>query len=83
MALVEQKNGAFQGHANYALYKLAAQEKLNPCNSSKLTDPTKPNSCVFNDVTAGNNSTPDFPLRTQSAQWAAELATISRLALVP
>ena len=72
MALVEQKNGAFQGHANYALYKLAAQEKLNPCNSSKLTDPTKPNSCVFNDVTAGNNSTPGLPgYGTQSAQWAA------------
>ena len=72
MALVEQKNGAFQGQANYVLYKLAAQEKLNPCNSSKLTDPTKPNSCIFNDVTAGNNSTPGLPgYGTQSAQWAA------------
>jgi hypothetical protein len=58
MALVEQKNGAYQGLANYSLYQLAAAEKLSLCNSSKLTDPTASSPCVFNDVTAGNNNVP-------------------------
>ena len=58
MALLEQKNGAYQGLANYQLYQLAAAEKLSLCNSSKLTDPTASSTCVFYDVTAGNNNVP-------------------------
>jgi hypothetical protein len=58
MALVEQKNGTYQGLANYSLYQLAASEKLALCNSSKRTDPTKDSACVFYDVTAGNNNVP-------------------------
>ena len=58
MGLVEQKNGAYQGLANYGLYQLAAGEKLSLCNSSRLTDPNVSNSCVFYDVTAGNNNVP-------------------------
>ncbi len=58
MALVEQKNGAYQGLANYGLYQLAAGEKLSLCNSSKLTDPNAGSTCVFYDVTAGNNNVP-------------------------
>jgi len=58
MALVEQKNGAYQGLANYGLYQLAAAEKLSVCNSSKLTDPNANSPCVFYDVTTGNNNVP-------------------------
>ncbi len=58
MALVEQKNGAYQGQANYSFYQLAAAEKLSLCNSSQLTDPRTGNKCVFFDVTAGNNNVP-------------------------
>ncbi len=58
MALLEQKNGSYQGLANYNLYQLAAGEKLSLCNSSKLTNPTSTGSCVFYDVTAGNNNVP-------------------------
>lgn len=58
MALVEQRNGAYQGLANYELYQLAAGEKLSLCNSSKLTDPNASSTCVFYDVTAGNNNVP-------------------------
>lgn len=58
MALVEQKNGAYQGMANYSLYQLAAAEKLDHCNSRKLTDPTQSSDCVFYDITSGNNSVP-------------------------
>ena len=58
MSLVEQKNGAYQGLANYSLYQLAAAEQLSSCNSSNLTDPHKGSNCVFYDVTAGNNSVP-------------------------
>jgi pro-kumamolisin-like protein/Big-like domain-containing protein len=58
MALVEQKVGMFQGLANYNFYKLAAAEKASACNSSNLTNPAKNGTCVFHDVTAGNNSVP-------------------------
>ena len=55
LALVEEKNGAYQGQINYTLYKLA---QTNSCNSSSETNPTMQNSCVFYDVTAGNNKVP-------------------------
>jgi len=58
MALVEQKQGMFQGLANYNFYKLAAAEKTSACNSSNLTNPAKTSLCIFHDVTAGNNSVP-------------------------
>jgi subtilase family serine protease len=55
LALVEQKNGIFQGQANYTLYKLA---QTNSCDSSQQTTPGTSNSCVFYDATAGNNQVP-------------------------
>ena len=57
MALVEQKNGSFQGQANYKFYQLAAAQpsSLN-CDSSAATDPTQTNACVFHDVTSGSNA---------------------------
>jgi len=58
MALVEQKNGAYQGLANYSFYQLAAADNLSSCNSSQLTDPHSHDNCVFRDVTAGNNNVP-------------------------
>jgi large repetitive protein len=58
MALVEQKQGMFQGLANYNFYKLAAAEKASACNSSNLANPAKNSTCIFHDVTAGNNSVP-------------------------
>jgi len=61
MALIEQKNGKYQGLANYSLYQLAAGEKLGGCNSSKLTNPTAASDCVFYDVTAGDNGIPGVP----------------------
>jgi len=55
LALVEQKNGQYQGLANYKFYALANAQTGN-CNSSSLTNPTQPSTCVFNDVTQGSNS---------------------------
>jgi hypothetical protein len=55
LALVEQKNGVFQGQANYTLYKLAQN---NSCDSSQQATPSTSNSCVFYDVTSGNNQVP-------------------------
>ena len=52
MALVNQKLGR-QGVANYVLYSLA-QTAANVCSSS--TAPATGSSCVFYDVTKGNNS---------------------------
>src|SRR3954468_22829349 len=58
MALVEQSKGAYQGLINPTLYKLAAAEAGSNCNSSELLDPNQQNSCVFRDITAGNNNVP-------------------------
>src|SRR5262249_12282226 len=73
MALLEQKNGAYQGLANYGLYQLAAAEKISLCNSSKLTDPTASSTCVFYDVTAGNNNVPGQ--KGFNAGWGYDMAT--------
>jgi len=56
MALVEQKNGAYQGQANYQLYKIAAQQTPTACNSSTETNPTQATACIFHDVTTGSNA---------------------------
>ena len=57
MALVEQKNGTFQGLANYKFYQLASVQSKNlNCDSSAETDPTQTNACVFHDVSSGSNT---------------------------
>lgn len=72
MALVEQKNGAFQGQANYIFYKLAAMDSGSSCDSSTMTDPTQSSSCNFNDTTMGSNSVPGLPgYGTSTAEWSA------------
>jgi hypothetical protein len=54
MALILQKvGGASQGLANPVFYQLAAKESLSNCNASTVTNG---NSCIFYDVTYGNNS---------------------------
>jgi hypothetical protein len=63
MALVNQNQagkglGARQGNANYILYKLAAQNGAS-CNST--TAAATGNSCIFYDITKGNNSVPCWP----------------------
>ena len=50
MALVNQRYGR-QGNANYVLYSMAAQSGAS-CNSSPVIN----SSCIFYDVTVGNNS---------------------------
>ncbi|MBV9481270.1 MAG: Ig-like domain repeat protein [Acidobacteria bacterium] len=55
MALVNQKEGSRQGQANYVLYPLASQPGRR-CNSS--TAPPNSSSCIFYDITKGNNSVP-------------------------
>jgi hypothetical protein len=72
MALVEQKNGAFQGQANYVFYELAALDGASRCNSSASTVPAQPSSCNFNDITSGSNSVPGLPgYGTATAEWTA------------
>jgi hypothetical protein len=63
MALVNQKmatqgSSPRQGNANYVLYKLAAQNGAS-CNSSSVA--LTENSCIFYDITQGNNSVPCNP----------------------
>jgi len=52
MALVNQRYGR-QGNANYVLYPMAAKSGAS-CNSS--TAPVTNSTCIFYDVTVGNNS---------------------------
>ncbi|MGB8988182.1 MAG: protease pro-enzyme activation domain-containing protein [Candidatus Sulfotelmatobacter sp.] len=62
VAVVNSGLGVRQGQVGYVLYPLAAAQQANAalaglCNGSNTT--TLPNTaCVFNDVTAGNNSVP-------------------------
>jgi Pro-kumamolisin, activation domain/Bacterial Ig-like domain (group 3) len=57
MSLVDQKMNARQGQADYVLYKLAATENLSSCNASS-TSTLPASTCIFNDVTVGNNAVP-------------------------
>jgi hypothetical protein len=61
MAIVVQALGR-QGLPNYTLYRLAKGASA-VCNSSARTVPSTPApaSCIFNDVTVGNNSVPGQP----------------------
>jgi Pro-kumamolisin, activation domain/Bacterial Ig-like domain (group 3) len=56
MALVGQNTKVRLGQPNYVLYRLAAAEDLAQCNASTTILPA--NTCVFNDVTVGNNAVP-------------------------
>jgi hypothetical protein len=70
MALVDQQmatlnptQGPRQGQADYVLYPLAAAQQANTaltglCNGSNTTTLPSTASCVFNDVTVGNNAVP-------------------------
>ncbi len=58
MALVDQSNEP-QGLANYVLYRLAATQSSYPSQCDGSNTVTAPAStCVFNDVTMGNNVVP-------------------------
>ncbi len=72
MALVEQKNGAFQGQADYSFYQLAAKDSASSCDSSTMTQPTLGSTCNFHDVTLGNNSVPGIEgYGTSTTDWTA------------
>ena len=69
MALIDQKMGGRQGNANFVLYKLA-QTAANSCNSS--TQPlTPPATCIFYDVTKGNDSVPCAGTSTNCSSTSA------------
>jgi hypothetical protein len=57
MALLVQAAGGRQGQADPKLYALAANETLSSCNASYLSA-LPAATCIFNDVTAGNNAVP-------------------------
>ena len=56
MALVNQKTGERQGNANYVLYPMAATAASNGTSCNSSTAPVTNSSCIFYDVTVGNNS---------------------------
>ncbi len=71
MALVGQKTLVRLGQPNYVLYRLAAAENLSQCNGSS-TSSLPANTCVFNDVTVGNNAVPgETGYGTSSAKYQA------------
>jgi len=60
-----------QGQADYVLYSLAAGETFTSCNGSS-TSTLPGTSCIFNDVTIGNNSVPgENGYGTANAQFKA------------
>jgi hypothetical protein len=63
MATLNPTQGPRQGQADYVLYPLAAAQEANTaltgqCNGSSTTTLPNITSCVFNDVTVGNNAVP-------------------------
>ncbi|HUC42150.1 MAG TPA: Ig-like domain repeat protein [Candidatus Micrarchaeaceae archaeon] len=79
MALVDQNENSREGQANYVLYRLAAAETYSNCNGSSQSG--LPNSsCIFNDVTVGNNAVPGesgygSPTASYQSGVAYDLAT--------
>jgi Big-like domain-containing protein len=75
MALVDQNRGR-QGQADYTLYRLAAAESAYPtqCNGSNPTTPPA-TTCIFNDVTVGNNVVPGEVGTQYQATPGYDLAT--------
>src|SRR5262249_16847640 len=70
MALVVQQYGR-QGQPTYVLYRLAPAETLSQCNASS-TSTLPASTCVFNDVTKGNNAVPgELGFGTSSAKYQA------------
>jgi subtilase family serine protease len=57
LALIDQKAGGRQGNANPHLYKAAAKQTYSACNGSN-TSALPGSSCMFNDITLGNNAVP-------------------------
>ena len=62
MALIDQSAGGRQGQANYVFYSLAASQAAqgiypSQCNGSN-TAGLPASTCIFNDVTVGNNIVP-------------------------
>jgi Pro-kumamolisin, activation domain/Bacterial Ig-like domain (group 3) len=55
MALINQQTGRRQGNANVVLYKLFSQ---NPANCNSSTSPLSGSTCIFYDITKGNDSVP-------------------------
>jgi hypothetical protein len=79
MALVDQSAGGRQGQANYVFYQLAESQAAahiypGSCNASNTT--TLPAStCIFHDVTVGNNVVPGEVGSLYQAQTGYDLAT--------
>jgi hypothetical protein len=60
MALIVQKTKSRQGQANPILYRLAAAQQYSKCDGSNTQTPPA-STCIFNDVTSGNNAIPGEP----------------------
>ena len=80
MALVNQKmastNNASgrQGQADHVLYRLAANENLSQCDASSTSAPPVA-SCIFNDITVGNNAVPGQSGQSYVSGKGYDLAT--------
>jgi hypothetical protein len=56
-ATILQEIGGRLGLINSSLYQLAASESLSSCNASNASS-LPANTCIFNDITVGNNAVP-------------------------
>ena len=81
MALVNNENSIMTGNprvglANYTLYRLAASQAVYPsqCNGSNTTA-LPGTTCIFNDVTEGNNAVPGESGNDYQAGAGYDLAT--------
>jgi hypothetical protein len=81
MALINQQQGARQGNPNLVLYKIAGTAS-NFCNSS--TQPlSPPASCIFYDITKGNNSVPCTTNATNTNNCSSTAASTTGVLVSP
>lgn len=79
MALIDQNQGGRQGQPNYAFYSLAALQAAqglypSQCNGSNPSSGSG-STCIFNDVTVGNNVVPGESGTSYPAGAGYDLAT--------
>jgi len=81
LSWLDKRWGARLGQPNYVLYRLAAMSSFSQCNASNTVS-LPPTTCVFNDITVGNNSLRANPaMHFQRDLPEAEWATIRQRAL--
>jgi len=82
MALIDQQQNGRQGNPNLVLYTIAKTETFSNCNSTTMPL-TGSATCVFYDITKGNNSVPCTTNGTNSNNCSSTSASTNGVLVSP